>query len=120
MKTQKQMMLEIKDILDRFMIRPSQLKDSPYYEKDLVLDRAYDELEYDTFCLLIDLMYPEKEIKKEKVKKNVLCVETGEIKTVASWSTYFYGNRIFYINFSKGLSEFKYRDKTYKKVGDWE
>lgn len=112
-------MAEVKELLDRFCITPRELKSSPPYEKDMVLDKAFAELEHDSFCLLVDLMYPTKEIKHERVKKNVLCVETGEIKTQASWQLHFGNNPFLYKKLKDGATECTFRGMTFRKVGEW-
>lgn len=119
MKTEFEKMSEVKGLLDRFMITPRKLSSSPQYEKDMIIDKGFSELEHDSFCLLVDLMYPTKEIKHERVKKNVLCVETGEIKTQASWRLHFGNNPFLYKKLKDGATECTFRGMTFRKIGDW-
>lgn len=119
MKKELQKMTEVKKLLDRFCITPRELKSSPQYEKDMIIDKGFSELEHDSFCLLVDLMYPTKEIKYERVKKNVLCVETGEIKTQAGWQMHFNNNPFLYKKLKNGVTECTFKNLTFRKVGSW-
>lgn len=120
MKTEFQKMSEVKELLDRFMITPRELSSSPQYEKDMIIDKGFLELEHDSFCLLVDLMYSAKKIKHERVKKNVLCVETGEIKTQAGWQAHFNNNPFLYKKLKNGVTECTFKNLTFRKLGDWQ
>lgn len=53
------MNIEVKRLLARFVIPACKLKNSPTWEKQMVLDKGFEELSHDSFCELVDLAYPE-------------------------------------------------------------
>ncbi|MGL5713798.1 MAG: hypothetical protein ACRCX2_12320 [Paraclostridium sp.] len=111
---------ELKEFLGRFGLGYGDLKSSPEYEQEMLLEKGSTDLSKEDFDKMVSLLKTKKMRDPSKVYKDVICVETGEIKTCAGWSYTFSNTRMFYLQFAKGVNEFKWRGFTWRKVGSWE
>lgn len=111
---------ELKEFLGRFGLGYGDLKNSPDYEQEMLIEKGVTDLCKEDFDNMVSLFKKTKMRDPSKVYKDVMCVETGEIKTCAGWSHTYANNRMFYLQFAKGVNEFRWRGFTWKKVGSWE
>ncbi|MGL5715394.1 MAG: hypothetical protein ACRCX2_20415 [Paraclostridium sp.] len=111
---------EFKEFVNRFGLSVADLKRSPDYEQEMLVEKGSTDLCKEDFNYMLSL-FPKKDKERnpDKVYKDVLCVETGEVKTCAGWSYTYSNTRMFYLQFAKGIDEFKWRGFTWRKVGEW-
>lgn len=111
---------ELKEFVNRFGLSLGDLKSSPDYEQEMLLEKGASELSREAFNQMTINFKPKATMGPAKGNKILEVVETGERKTIYGWTKEnLYNNKILYIHFKISDENFRYKGLTYKKVGKW-
>lgn len=111
---------ELKEFVNRFGLSIGDLKTSPEYEQEMLLDKGASDMSIEAFNQMILMLRAKAVMGPPRGSKFLEVVETGEQKTMAGWTMEnLNNNKALYKHFNNSNEDFEYRGLTYRKTGKW-
>ena len=111
---------ELKEFVNRFGLSLGDLKSSPDYEQEMLLDKGASDLSRDAFNQMATMFRTKAFMGPPRGNKFLEVVETGEQKAMARWTMEnLNNNKVLYKHFNNSDEDFEYRGLTYRKIGKW-